>query len=389
MLAKAQRAERLARELGLLLMLPEPTLMAATGGAFLAKCDLTSLMVGEFPELQGEMGRSYALAQGVDAATADVIRDHYMPKGAADATPPTDAAALVSMADRLDTLVGCFAGGLTPTGAADPYGLRRACIGVLRCLLDRGLALRLSDAFRAAYDGFAGFRRQAGRGEEPNEAVKPTSPRRTPRRSSANSSRRLIRAWLARRRPPGRRGGRGHRRGKQTDARGAPAAQAIRRLEAGNAAARWREVFKRAPTSTSEAPPGSRSAARRGRARQRDGAPRRVRHPAREAGRLVEAPTSARRSRDRAFRAAALAVLLDVFVIRQGHGSVRENRLRQMRAISERAGSGQAGELLPCRSPNSEELPSSRRAPPGTETRADPLAAEVSHASDSGTVSPR
>jgi glycyl-tRNA synthetase beta chain len=154
MLAKAERIERLAREIGLLLMLPEPTLMAAASGAHLAKCDLVTLMVGEFPELEGEMGRAYALAQGVSPEVADVIRAHYAPRGAGDVTAPTDAGALVAIADRLDTLVGCFAVGLTPTGAADPYGLRRACLGVLRTMLDRGFDLRLSDAFRAAYDGY-------------------------------------------------------------------------------------------------------------------------------------------------------------------------------------------------------------------------------------------
>lgn len=153
-LAKVTRVERLARELGLLLQLPEATIMAAASGAHLAKCDLVSLMVGEFPELQGEMGRTYALAQGVDREVADVILTHYQPKGAQDSVAPTDAGALVAMADRLDTLVGCFAIGLTPTGAADPYALRRACLGVLRTVLDRGFDLRLSDAFRAAYDGF-------------------------------------------------------------------------------------------------------------------------------------------------------------------------------------------------------------------------------------------
>ena len=156
MLARATRIERLARELGLLLQLPEATVMAAASGAHLAKCDLVSLMVGEFPELQGDMGSAYALAQGVDPAAAHVIRTHYMPKGAADHTAPTDAGALVAIADRLDTLVGCFAIGLTPTGAADPYGLRRACIGVLRTVLDRAFDLRLADAFRAAYDGYQG-----------------------------------------------------------------------------------------------------------------------------------------------------------------------------------------------------------------------------------------
>jgi glycyl-tRNA synthetase beta chain len=164
-LAKAERVERLARELGLLLMLPEPTLMAAASGAHLAKCDLVTLMVGEFPELEGEMGRAYALAQGVSPEVADVIRSHYAPRGAGDATAPTDASALVAMADRLDTLVGCFAVGLTPTGAADPYGLRRACLGVLRTALDRGFSLRLEDAFNAAYDGYADVKLDLGKRE--------------------------------------------------------------------------------------------------------------------------------------------------------------------------------------------------------------------------------
>lgn len=165
MLAKAERVERLAREIGLLAMLPEPTLMAAASGAHLAKCDLVSLMVGEFPELEGEMGRAYALAQGVSPEVADVIKLHYMPKGAADATATTDAGALVSIADRLDALVGSFAIGQTPTGAADPYGLRRACLGVLRTILDRGFDIRLSDAVKAAFDGYANVSLDLGRDE--------------------------------------------------------------------------------------------------------------------------------------------------------------------------------------------------------------------------------
>lgn len=164
-LAKANRIERLARELGLLLQLPEPTLMAAASGAHLCKCDLVSLMVGEFPELEGDMGAAYARAQGVDAAVCDVIREHYLPRGASSATASGDAAALVAIADRLDTLVGCFGIGLTPTGAADPYGLRRACIGILRTLLDRGMDLKLADAIRAAADGYEGTKLDASADE--------------------------------------------------------------------------------------------------------------------------------------------------------------------------------------------------------------------------------
>jgi glycyl-tRNA synthetase beta chain len=124
-----------------------------------------SLMVGEFPELQGEMGHAYAVAQGQAADVAEVIRDHYRPKGAADETATTPAGALVAIADRIDTLVGTFAIGLSPTGATDPYALRRACLGVLRTVLDRGWALPLEQAFGAAFDGFQGVRLDLGRDE--------------------------------------------------------------------------------------------------------------------------------------------------------------------------------------------------------------------------------
>jgi glycyl-tRNA synthetase beta chain len=343
-LAKAQRAERLARELGLLLMLPEPTLMAATGGAFLAKCDLTSLMVGEFPELQGEMGRAYALAQGVDAATADVIRDHYMPKGAADATPPTDAAALVSMADRLDTLVGCFAVGLTPTGAADPYGLRRACIGVLRCVLDRGFALRLSDAFRATHDGFAGFAAPPGRAEAASEAVKlDLSGSDTAQKLGdffAERLRGLLTADLPADAVAAAIAVAGDR---PLEAR--QRAQAIAALDAGTRAAVG-EVFKRATNIASEAPPGE---------PERPGVGA---HPSEAAlyegyvalreklARLVDGGDFAAAFREIASFAPLLSqYFLDVFVNDKDE-AVRQNRLRQMRAISEACGKLAKLELL-------------------------------------------
>jgi glycyl-tRNA synthetase beta chain len=153
-LGKVERMERLTRELGAILGLAKEDVDHAARGAELCKCDLVTWMVGEFPELQGSMGRAYALAQGVDPAVADVIRDHYKPRGAADDTPPSDPSALVALADRLDTLAGCFAIGLSPTGTADPYGLRRACIGSLRTLLDRELDLSLDRALIAAHGGY-------------------------------------------------------------------------------------------------------------------------------------------------------------------------------------------------------------------------------------------
>jgi len=162
-LEKVERMERLVPQLGELVGADAQTIETARRGARLCKCDLASLMVGEFPELQGEMGAVYALGQGKGEAVADVIRGHYQPKGASDATPSTDRAALVGLADRLDTLVGCFAIGLSPTGAADPYALRRACLGVLRTILDRGWRVPLSKAFIASLSAYEGKRLECDR----------------------------------------------------------------------------------------------------------------------------------------------------------------------------------------------------------------------------------
>jgi glycyl-tRNA synthetase beta chain len=100
-------------------------------------------MVGEFPELQGVMGGYYAAADGEAAEVASAIREHYLPRGAGDALPATDAGVAVSVADKLDTLAGIFAIGQKPTGAKDPFGLRRAAIGILRTLIEKGLDLDL------------------------------------------------------------------------------------------------------------------------------------------------------------------------------------------------------------------------------------------------------
>jgi glycyl-tRNA synthetase beta chain len=103
-----------------------------------AKSDLASLAVGEFPEVQGIMGRHSAKLAGLGDAVATVIDQHWWPKGQGAALPTTDEAALVALADRMDTIVGCFAVGLEPSGSADPFGLRRAAIGIWQILLDRG-----------------------------------------------------------------------------------------------------------------------------------------------------------------------------------------------------------------------------------------------------------
>jgi glycyl-tRNA synthetase beta chain len=125
----------------------------------LGKCDLVTLMVGEFPELQGHVGRAYALAEREPLAVADAIRDHYKPLGGQDDVASGDVAAVIALADRFDSLAGCFAVGLAPTGANDAFALRRACIGALRTIAERGYAkLSFSEWVGAAYDGFAGKR---------------------------------------------------------------------------------------------------------------------------------------------------------------------------------------------------------------------------------------
>jgi glycyl-tRNA synthetase beta chain len=100
-------------------------------------------MVGEFPEVQGIMGREYALLEGEDAAVAYAIAEHYLPTQAGGELPGSDIGAFVSIADKLDTICGCFGVGLIPTGAADPYALRRATIGIIAIILDRGYRLSL------------------------------------------------------------------------------------------------------------------------------------------------------------------------------------------------------------------------------------------------------
>jgi glycyl-tRNA synthetase beta chain len=115
----------------------------AERAADLCKCDLLTAMVGEFPELQGIMGTYYALADGEPAEVAVAVREHYLPRSAGDELPETHAGLAVAIADKLDTLAGIFDIGEKPTGAKDPFGLRRAAIGLLRILIEKRLDLDL------------------------------------------------------------------------------------------------------------------------------------------------------------------------------------------------------------------------------------------------------
>lgn len=115
----------------------------AERAASLCKCDLVCAMVGEFPELQGVMGHHYALASGEDALVAAAIEEHYLPRFSGDVIPPSGVGQVVGIADRLDTLAGIFAAGLRPGGNKDPFGLRRAALGLVRILLEARLDLSL------------------------------------------------------------------------------------------------------------------------------------------------------------------------------------------------------------------------------------------------------
>jgi glycyl-tRNA synthetase beta chain len=127
----------------------------AARAAYLAKADLVTDMVGEFPELQGLMGRDYAAHDGEPAAVAAAIEQHYWPRYAGDALPEAPVAQAVALADKLETLAGMFGIGAQPTGDRDPYGLRRHAIGVIRMLVECRLALPLADLVAAAFGAFA------------------------------------------------------------------------------------------------------------------------------------------------------------------------------------------------------------------------------------------
>lgn len=118
--------------------------------ATLAKCDLETGMVYEFPELQGVMGREYALLEGEDERVARALYEHYLPLQAGGALPTEDIGAFVSLADKIDTICGCFSVGLIPTGTADPYALRRNAIGLLAIIRNRGYALSVPGLVRQA-----------------------------------------------------------------------------------------------------------------------------------------------------------------------------------------------------------------------------------------------
>ena len=151
------KSERLVRLVGILAEAIAPELQQDVQRvATLAKADLLTAMVGEFPTLQGIMGRVYALHDGENPAVAQGIEEHYLPVRAGGELPQSLLGALVGLADRLDTLVGCFAIGEKPTGNKDAFGLRRQAIGLISIIKGLNIAFFLKDMAAAALQGYAG-----------------------------------------------------------------------------------------------------------------------------------------------------------------------------------------------------------------------------------------
>jgi glycyl-tRNA synthetase beta chain len=149
-LARVERLEKLAAFLADVIGLSAEEKTACTRAARLCKCDLTTEMVGEFPNLQGIVGREYALRDGETPVVAAALEEHYLPAFAGDRLPASAVGKVLALAEKCDTIVGCFAAGLSPTGSQDPYGLRRQALGILRIILEGNLNISLRETFHFA-----------------------------------------------------------------------------------------------------------------------------------------------------------------------------------------------------------------------------------------------
>lgn len=150
MFEKTLRLEKLVQAIGVDMAAGDSTIHNAMRAATLSKADLVTKMVVEFTELQGTMGRIYATNQGENKIVATAIEEQYMPTQSGAALPESTAGILLSLADKIDTIAGLYAIGVQVTGSQDPYGLRRAAIGIINILLDQRIALDLEKIFREA-----------------------------------------------------------------------------------------------------------------------------------------------------------------------------------------------------------------------------------------------
>jgi glycyl-tRNA synthetase beta chain len=160
---KTKRIENLVQYLGSLLKIGAKDQVAVYRAASLAKTDLLTNMVYEFPELQGVMGREYALKDGESKAVAEALYEQYLPRFAGDALPKTLPGRLLSIADKIDNLVGCFGMGLAPTGSQDPYALRRQALGICHIILDGRLLLSMTGLIAKAQAEYKGRLKQDDR----------------------------------------------------------------------------------------------------------------------------------------------------------------------------------------------------------------------------------
>jgi len=147
-----ERTDRVRAMAGLIAIGLHASPEDAARAAYLAKADLRTLMVGEFPELQGIMGQYYAQHDGEKADVALAIREHYQPRFAGDALPSTPVSLSLAIADKLETLTGLFGIGQMPTGEKDPYALRRHAISILRMVIEKNLPLKLSDLLELGFE---------------------------------------------------------------------------------------------------------------------------------------------------------------------------------------------------------------------------------------------
>ncbi|MGC7405042.1 glycine--tRNA ligase subunit beta [Pandoraea pneumonica] len=152
--SQLERTQRLAALAGAIAKMTGSDVALAERGALLAKADLLTDMVGEFPELQGTMGTYYARHDGEPQDVALACSEHYQPRFAGDALPVTPTGTAVALADKLETLVGIWGIGLQPTGEKDPFALRRHALGIVRMLIEKRLPVMLPDLLRTAYEGF-------------------------------------------------------------------------------------------------------------------------------------------------------------------------------------------------------------------------------------------
>jgi len=153
---KVERIQKGVTNLSGLVGSDKVVLLRALRAAFLAKADLVTNMVYEFPELQGIMGEKYALISGEDQIVAKAVFEHYLPRNAGDDLPKTLEGTLVSLADKIDTIAGCFAVGFEPTGSQDPYALRRQALGICNIIIEKGLNISLKDLIAQALDNYQG-----------------------------------------------------------------------------------------------------------------------------------------------------------------------------------------------------------------------------------------